>query len=71
MMADKVALGIQYNAGASSNSVRTTKPAVNMKLRGLLTPHSELTAVRDMAPPVAIAPKRLLTILLAPRKTSS
>lgn len=47
-----------YNAGLSSYNVSTIHAAVNKKLTGLLTPHSLLTAVRDMAAPVVIAPKR-------------
>ena len=70
-MADRVALGIQYRAGASSYSVRMMKPAVKMKLSGLRTLQSELTAVRLMAAPVVSAPKKLLTMLLTPRKNSS
>ena len=53
IIAERVALGIQYSAGASLKRVRITKAAVNRKLTGLLTPHSELTAVRDMAAPAA------------------
>ena len=71
MMADRVALGIQYRAGASLYRVRMMKPAVKRKLTGERTPHSELTAVRDMAAPVVMAPNKLLHRLLTPRKKSS
>lgn len=71
MIALRVALGIQYRAGAKKYRVRRIQPAVKRKLRGLRTPHSELTAVRDMAPPVVMPPKRLLMMFSTPRKTSS
>lgn len=51
MIAESVALGIQYKAGASLYNVRMIQPAVNRKLTGVRTPHSEFTAVRDMAAP--------------------
>lgn len=67
MIAERVALGIQNRAPESLYSVRRINPAVKAPLSGLLTPHSEFTAVLDMAPPTLIAPKRLLMVFVIPR----
>lgn len=67
MMAASVALGSQYSAGEKTKRVNRMKADVTMPLSGLLTRHSELTAVRDMAPPTGMTLKKLLTRLVTPR----
>ena len=67
MIAASVALGIQYSAGESLKILRMTTPPAIRPYAGDLTPDSELTAVRDMAPPTAMDEKKELKKLVNPR----
>lgn len=71
IMAAKVALGILYNAPVSSYRPMITAAAVASPPRGLLTPESEITALRDIPPPIGIVKKIPLTKFEMPRKHSS
>ena len=69
--AARVALGIQNIAPFKEKMPRSTMPVVNIPPRGLLTPDSEFTDVREMAPPTGMPPNIPFRRLVTPRKTSS
>jgi len=66
-----VAFGIQNSALVRKKMDASTAADVTIPDKGDLTPDSELTAVRDAAPPTAMPPKKLLARFATPRKVNS